>query len=881
MKYFLHTALVALFLFALGTPISRAETAETIEEKSYDEILLDALMERGLYRLAELHCKQRLASPSLPPEARAELTCEKLRMLATRAILAPQKEKEALFEEYHAIYNEYIRLHPDSVWQPLLDYQYSLGLFAQAQQSALEGAVAGETSHAMIQARELLRRCLALLDEVEKEVQRLSLEAARLKPSQKKKKSAAAAGSRGRFSPSGLSEGELIALGRKIAFQRARAFMQQAQTYPLKSPDRVNSAALAQAAIETLYDVPNSDPLYWEARLAEVESFLLMEDVAKAELRVQILEKKAAEINPEEIVYLKLYAMKMKVFVAKKSLDEALEFVRGRISPEELGACGELDLALFELHLALWSRAKERADAKEIERWALESRQLLEMLRPKSLPWWVRRIEILYANMFLDSKSDDNPALLILAIEDAIRMEDSARVMEVCDAAWEKTKDSADEENRVKIALLAASYGFHHVDLPTARDWFRRVSVALPQRQDAIKNHQTAIQIEENIVRKIIDNSVSLELEQNSELANELAFYQTLLLEHLRLFGRNHPELLPVLKKIEHLVRLRGNLRELAEIRSIIVRRLSPDASEYTPEVRSALEAWDELIESIATRDSDEFRKTLQSALVWCDSVGENSLEARFQGILWRLRYQPDSAKALEGALRELLRAPQMASEHRATAQCYLALSLVLQGKGGEVGTLLEQLAPAAEAGQHQALFLTLAKLDEMMARSRDPQSASQFAQITIRLYGVLERSRALDGLEEKERGTLERSLARALLLAGKIDSAIAKYEELAKKYPESREIQTAFGRALAQEAKTRKDATMLNAALEQWRKIEQRSADRSPEWFEAKYEIAALHSAMGNKEIAARLTQSLKMLYPDLGGETWKKKFQELEKNF
>jgi hypothetical protein len=49
--------------------------------------------------------------------------------------------------------------------------------------------------------------------------------------------------------------------------------------------------------------------------------------------------------------------------------------------------------------------------------------------------------------------------------------------------------------------------------------------------------------------------------------------------------------------------------------------------------------------------------------------------------------------------------------------------------------------------------------------------------------------------------------------------------------------------------------------------------------WFAAKYEVATLHERLGDKPQALRVVTLLAALYPELGGEVTKAKFDALRK--
>ena len=114
-------------------------------------------------------------------------------------------------------------------------------------------------------------------------------------------------------------------------------------------------------------------------------------------------------------------------------------------------------------------------------------------------------------------------------------------------------------------------------------------------------------------------------------------------------------------------------------------------------------------------------------------------------------------------------------------------------------------------------------------------------------------------------------------MISGNRTEALGFYERLAAQFPDRRDVQTTWGELLYDEGIRTSARTTLEKSLKQWREIEKRSENQSEAWFEAKYRIASLYIALGNRAWAEKMVRSLSVLYPEMGGEEMKDKFQKI----
>ena len=111
---------------------------------------------------------------------------------------------------------------------------------------------------------------------------------------------------------------------------------------------------------------------------------------------------------------------------------------------------------------------------------------------------------------------------------------------------------------------------------------------------------------------------------------------------------------------------------------------------------------------------------------------------------------------------------------------------------------------------------------------------------------------------------------ARKALTENRVEEAKAEFEVLAKEFPNFADVQIGYAQCLSA-------SNDFSAALNQWRKVAQNSKEYSPQWLQAKYEVASALIKTGQKDKAVEMIKLLKLLRPDLGAEEWSEKFEKL----
>jgi len=832
-----------------------AEEAEKIrQDSSPDSLFLEELLKRGLFRLAELHCRERLALRSISPAVQTEMTLELIRVLQEQALCAPMPEKKELDAQSQRLYEDFLKAHPECPWRPALDFQYAVGIFAQARRAEMEARFALDPQAGMEEARARLRDAIRLFLEIdaqrEKQVLALAQEGTVGTPSslaarKKRTRNSAAESARtaSRFDGDGLSLWELESLRQNLEFQLLLAYQLQALTYPPDSLDRINALKEAQSRTRSLTMIPSGSALYWNARIEEIRCFRLVNDLENAQKRLEMLDSQRSTMP--EATRLELLAEQIRFALAKEDLPLALETVRTELHADILGRNGELDCAILELWLAQWDDAMKKGDttaetsvhpgsassesapsgsgASEKEKASAqklrdESLEILNAIRAKSAPWWVLRAEILFNGMLKNAGENQNLSFLKLAAENACVNFDPDAVI-ACERLWKAAVSQKETETALHAAEMAGTLLYRNGKKADSVTWFRRMAVTFPEDANAVQNHSRAASILAECVSQELNAS---EGKLNETLNARLDAYQLLLMEHFQLFGKKDPQYLERLRQLENVTRIRQNYAECVDVSMILAANTPPEAPNYRETVDSCFQTWRLYLEMLEQNAATDYPQALFSAIQWSRTL-------------------PGSEVHSMEMVPFLLRLNRL----------------------------------HARLAQKQTSDMELPDASKKALQK-------QIVQKEIQLFDSMKPH--LDTFPPEIRDEVEQIGAHALLHSGKRQEAFPFYEQIAGKFPNRLEVQLTWGRLLAENtekneaAEKEKTAEVRQKALDQWRRIEKHVPDRSSEWFEAKYWIIRLQWELGEEKLAARLFRTFRILHPDFGGKEWKKKFEELE---
>ncbi len=166
------------------------------------------------------------------------------------------------------------------------------------------------------------------------------------------------------------------------------------------------------------------------------------------------------------------------------------------------------------------------------------------------------------------------------------------------------------------------------------------------------------------------------------------------------------------------------------------------------------------------------------------------------------------------------------------------------------------------------ALEQAVAGVNALIERHQEPASERL---LNTKLQ-IAEKAMTLDLSDAQEINWMGH-WADALQRLGRDEEAVAALSELAARKPNSAAIQLQLCRAL-----TKVDGEQARQrALGSWRRLAARLKPKTENWFEAKYNVAALLNQTGQPSEALKLLEYLKAIPPGWSQSTWKADFDRL----
>lgn len=909
-----------------GNVSENAEEGGGLAE-SADRVFLDALLEAGLFRLAEKYCQQKMAAPDVSPAVKAELTMEWMRVVLGQSLAAQGARQAELRQQAERILADFRTQFPESSWLPVVEYQWGLGLLAAAEMACLEGQV-NENREKTEEARRLLRQVIRLFKELDKKLEVIPENAPRKTPVRriagvKKEWSTPVT----RFSEAGLSVWERVSLRNNIQYHLLLAYKCQGESYPAGSRDRLGCMQEAQKQVQVLWGIPEDSQLMWNVKLAEIACLRLEGKFGEVKARLEAL---AGRPMSEE-TQMDMLAESIRFYLATGQPEAALALVREEFSPEMIGRSGNADCAVLELQIALWMAAVKRGPAgkEDARQWYSETLMMREQIRAKDTLMWVYRAEILLSGLLKEAvltegAEGEDLGMLMLMVENACRAGDLKKALPLCEKAWRKAVAEKNAAVAVRVGVLAAGISYQEGNPDAALEFYRRVSVTFPEHPDAVKNHRLAIYLASELVNDALRNArnyvemnarpaaetpVVTEVAESetpvaaessppaeeemlmAELAAAFDLYEALLGEHYRLWKEDNPEIASILAQMAELARLRGK-RELAvDASRMLVEQTAVGDAAFFGRVRECVRAWNAFFQEVRKRpaaEAESLPKFAAGAVAWAETVGKRMADAPevergellVQNARWRLEFLPENAGRAERELREVLGMKTLPADMRVSAQCLLILATVTQGRSDEVARLLAEIAAStgengSAAENASALLAILKSLERFSKTARDAKMARQYAELQLLVVALLEKH--TEALAAADRDALLLGKAQTLFTLERLEEAVPIYAQAAAAYPKSRAVQTEYARVLAACGEKTKNVDTLKKARDQWRAVEKNSQPKTDAWFAAKYEVIRLYILLGEKEQAGKMLETLRVLYPELGGRQMRQKFEKL----
>ena len=216
---------------------------------SVEHRMINGLLRRRLFSLAERYCRDQLAVLDLSALKRAELTVELSRVFAERALHSGPGTREEHWKKGHEVIAEYLKQAGSRPLSVLTRRQRALIWLARGELARHESEVVAAAGPLLDLARRELRAAISELNDLDDALEKELIAAAQ-------NNSAEAAV---------LNPDRLRFLQNDVRSQLARALMNQALCYPADTADRINSLNRAVRQYKPLAEV--DVPIDWKSRI--------------------------------------------------------------------------------------------------------------------------------------------------------------------------------------------------------------------------------------------------------------------------------------------------------------------------------------------------------------------------------------------------------------------------------------------------------------------------------------------------------------------------------------------------------------------------------------------------------------------------------------
>ncbi|MGE3313593.1 MAG: tetratricopeptide repeat protein [Planctomycetaceae bacterium] len=828
-----------------------AASADDVTSTYFEQLRL-----RRLFSVAEGYCIDRLAAPGVSDELRARLTVELSRTLAEHAKYTGVEESAELYDRALKGLDSFLAVSPPNPLRPLLETERALipagrGEFLRWQ--------AGLFPH----NEKLRKQTIATLDDASTRlmtVEQVLAERTR------------ADVARANRTPGELAPHEIRALLNSVRFALGVTQIERAKLFPRGTGEQVASLVEADEWLRRVASGPAGDELTAPSQLRLAESQRLRGDFRQALSMLSAIEKASPPTNLLEQVV----AQRALTMLDHGKLDDALSTITQHESAHD-GSSGELLYVKLQTLKALWKNATEKepkdaplaaeildqiqAQVKRADRdvggyWAVRCRTLAAGVQEAAdfggaLAEAARKargslvsgnaaqaIEEFGAAAAIATREGRADQAQEFAFTRASILLDEGRLADAASAFQEAANQHPNGAKAAEAHLLwawCAGRMFDKSRSPTDGEQYARALIA---HRETYAKHATAVEAAFLLAEY---------KERQGAYAEALKLYEEVPL--------NHPHGLDAKA---------SSARCYEQILADLDRQKLPrDAVEK--------EAINRLDQFASNFPDEPARLGVQQAevalrLARIRMNRESPDYARADRLLERtLASPPDFATETDP---EILRTRETWKAIVSTAARLRIVSLAGQNRLSEAHEFIRKLSTASPGE-------VLSVLDGLAAASSRVEPVARRGLADLQLKASEEIAHRRGELAPLELQRLQRSLAEAYMATGQPTKAIGAYELLLKSDPRNPQTVRIVANLLV-ECGT--DAC-IEKALGYWRQIEAQQKKGTREWLEASYYIAWCCFKLEQMEECRKILRVTRVLYPELGGEELKRKFDQLEK--
>ncbi len=878
-------------------PARADESPETLAQ------YMDGLRRLGLYTLAEGYCLRKLAEPDLPSEGRMPLVLELSRTYAEHARQAPADQQAELWKRAEQVLQAELQRTRDPTDRLALQVQALLTTVARAQQLRWQWELTPWDAGLREKSQRLLAQAVPELKQREAEVLRQLALATK---------------------PGSPASGRQVRSLQSLLFHARRGLLQallaQVALYEQGSPERTAALLEAERSARQL----NTGVQTLEAR-AERELYLAA--VYRLQRRYSDARRVLGNLDAQQRAVLadRLLAEKARLLLDQDQPTDAAELLLRRLQAG--GALpGELSYLLVRALLAMQQLAQSRGDATTARQVEQQLAAVVEQAAGNGDAYWAARCRQLLDRLSASSQLGERLAPLV----ERAKAFYSLGELQAAAAAYEQAATEARREHRTNAAFdlgyTAASIWLKRGDYAAALRTLETLLTELPNHPQSAKAHFLKLLTLAQLVRLTQAGSASTAAGRGEPGANDSlqARYVAALEEHRRRFrgsptyydatwllaaaresagdykqalslydqipanhkraddahlgiARCYAKLIQQAEKQSRTAAEQWRASATSHLREILSKLPSPP-NKLTVKQAELLVRLAELLLGSALPDYSQADQLLERALNSLQPVGSSKAEPQPLGGGTAASGSKAGSRSPAGNTERPERSDGSAKSPTAVeddersevfrrAVQLRVVSLAARGRWQQAEQLLAQL-PATPP---DSLLRVLDGLSEL-GRSAAPSTQQRLGQLQLAASERLlaEQSR----LSETQRRWLLRCRAQGFAATGRPERAVELYEQLLRAAPED----TSLLKTTAELCLQSNRPDVLARGKFYWQQLNARLTAGSPEWFEARYNLALTCYRLGDFQTCSKLLAVTRLLYGLPKDASLRQRFEQLE---
>ncbi len=837
-----------------------ARAVELEAQRQEDSKLIDGLRRRRLFDLAQLHCQQQLMKSDIDPTTESHLTIELMKTRTAKAILTAVSERPAAWKSVDETATKFSADAPNHPRRLLIEVQRALSHLTHARMIRQEIAAEMANDSARQQALDEIRTGRSLLERLGVDIDKAIPEL------------------RGRSKTEhDLTVKQLLNLKNNVRFQLATCNLIRSQLYEPK--DRLNRVAALGEVKQQLGEVQRvtkkGQPLWWNAQLGQLQCLRLLGDSSAAKLLVDSLPTK--EIPPATIRSL----LEEKIRLATEMGNESFSKQVFEEYQKLLVSHPQLDIALVELAADLSARATSDDLKKQ---WLDYASGFARKIESDHGGYWGRRADLILIraaggnftppdNPNTAATTDKvSPAMgktepvanteldqLIRLAENSFRKNNLDDAIRAYRQASAKARSLGDSNQALQLGMIVGQIFEKQSKPDEAAQQFINSALADVDATSASTAHLRGCW---NIASNLKDKT-------KDESSTTLAKYRAELDQHLKLWSDQPSADLARIYLADRNLRDRqwkpafenylgvrpGSTHLAAAINGLGV-TTKQILAQSKRDQQSTISLSAELVSALVKKQS-QLTSGSNSAVQLDLLISELDLVhgsgASDQTIADTIARRIES---LENSTELSVARSSLAIRAAATSNSDLESATALVGRLGDNRNSLELCQRCLEAivsrrGAEKTLAanrLRLVVIDNLLGDLPSPDQAPTSTKWLLKKASVLS------------------ALSRH-------DEAVIVLDKLSERFPKNAGVQMQLARSMTAQNRISNPEKPLN----HWRRLLRKLKSHSPDWYEAKYNVAMLLHETGKSAEAVKLLKLLRDVSPGWDDSQFKSRFESL----